>query len=173
MWVSWLQSALAWPIRWWLGAVRHRVLIWTNDDQAIWCHMTTSHHNGLTQWSLVMTDNISIHAITLFLNILYSHEFPQLIEAEWRIYYRNQCWNIVNWTTRNKIQWNFNRNIYIFDQENPFENVVWKMSVILSRPQCVNKSCVLILELPCIFCPIKIKCGKWWYRRSTTTLKYF
>ena len=30
---------------------------------------------------------------------------------------------------------------YIFIQENAFENVVWKMAAILSRPQCVNGEC--------------------------------
>ena len=39
---------------------------------------------------------------------------------------------------RNRLQWNVNRNLYIFIQENPFENVVWKMAAILSRPQCVK-----------------------------------
>ena len=38
----------------------------------------------------------------------------------------NQRWNIVNWTPRNKLQWNVNQNSYIFIQENPFENVVWQ-----------------------------------------------
>ena len=32
----------------------------------------------------------------------------------------------------------FNRNSYIFIQENSFENVVWKMASILSRPQRVK-----------------------------------
>ena len=50
----------------------------------------------------------------------------------------NQCWNIVNWTLRNKLKCNFNRNSYIFIQENPLENVVWKIAAIMSRPQCVN-----------------------------------
>ena len=54
-------------------------------------------------------------------------------------HYLNQCWNIVNWTPRNKLQWNVNRNSYIFIQENPFENIVWKLAAILSRPQCVNE----------------------------------
>ena len=45
-----------------------------------------------------------------------------------------------NWTPKNKLQWNVNRNSYIFIQENPLENVVWKMAAILSRPQCVNSS---------------------------------
>ena len=27
----------------------------------------------------------------------------------------------------------------IFMEENPFENIVWKMAAILSRPQCVDK----------------------------------
>ena len=53
-------------------------------------------------------------------------------------HYLNQCWNIVNWTHRNKLQWNLNRNIYFFIQENAFENVVWKMEAILSPPQCVK-----------------------------------
>ena len=33
---------------------------------------------------------------------------------------------------------NLNRNLNIFTQENIFENVVWKMAAILSRPQCVK-----------------------------------
>ena len=33
----------------------------------------------------------------------------------------NQCWNIVNWTLRNKLQWHLNRNSCIFIQENAFE----------------------------------------------------
>ena len=44
------------------------------------------------------------------------------------------CW----FNGRNKPQWNFKRNSYIFIQENVFENVVCKMASILSRPQCVN-----------------------------------
>ena len=53
-------------------------------------------------------------------------------------HYLNQCWIIVNWTLANKLQWNFNRNSFIFIQENAFQNVVWKMAAILSQPQCVN-----------------------------------
>ena len=30
------------------------------------------------------------------------------------------------------------RNLYTVIQENAFENVVWKMAAVLSRPQCVN-----------------------------------
>ena len=37
-----------------------------------------------------------------------------------------------------KLQRNLNRNWHIFIQENPLENVVWKMAAILSRPQCVK-----------------------------------
>ena len=44
---------------------------------------------------------------------------------------------------RNKLQWHLNRNSYIFIQENAFENVVWEMAAILSRPQCVNNLALL------------------------------
>ena len=36
------------------------------------------------------------------------------------------------------LNWNFNRNSYIFIQENAFENVVWEMTAILSQLQCVT-----------------------------------
>ena len=36
----------------------------------------------------------------------------------------SKCGIIVNWTFRNKLQWNFNRNSSIFIQENAFESVV-------------------------------------------------
>ena len=45
-------------------------------------------------------------------------------------HYLNHCWNIVNLTLGNKLQWNLNRNEYIFIQDNAFENVVWKMAAI-------------------------------------------
>ena len=41
------------------------------------------------------------------------------------------CYNTVNWTLRNELQ----RNSYIW---NTFENVVWEMAAILSRPQRVK-----------------------------------
>ena len=53
-------------------------------------------------------------------------------------HYLNQCWFIANQILRNNIQWNFNRKLNIFIQENAFQNVVCKMVTILSWPQCVN-----------------------------------
>ena len=41
-------------------------------------------------------------------------------------------------TLGNKLLWNFNWHLNIFIKENAFENVIWKMAAILSRPQCVN-----------------------------------
>ena len=46
---------------------------------------------------------------------------------------------MVNWTPGNKFQWNLNRNLCIFIQENAFENIVCKIAAILSLPQCVDK----------------------------------
>ena len=53
-------------------------------------------------------------------------------------HYQNQCWNIVQKTPRNKLQWNFNRNSNTFIQENAFESVVCEKAAILSRPQCAK-----------------------------------
>ena len=47
----------------------------------------------------------------------------------------NQCWDIINWVLRNKLQWKFHRNSYIAIQGNAFENVVSIIAFIPSRPQ--------------------------------------
>ena len=54
-------------------------------------------------------------------------------------HYLNQCWDLVNSRLRNKLWWNLNRNSYIFIQENSYENVVWTMAAIMSRPQSINQ----------------------------------
>ena len=53
----------------------------------------------------------------------------------------NQCWNIANWTARNKLK--FSTEFSIFIQENAFENVVCEMASILSRLQCAKTVCLL------------------------------
>ena len=53
--------------------------------------------------------------------------------------YLNQCCNIVNQTLGNKLRWNLNRNLYIFIQENAFENI-WKW-----QPYCLGLN-VLIMN---------------------------
>ena len=52
-------------------------------------------------------------------------------------YHLNQCWNIVNFTRRNKLWWNINRNSHIFIQEKVLKNVVCEIADILSQSQCV------------------------------------
>ena len=42
----------------------------------------------------------------------------------------NQCQLIVNWTLRNKLQWNSNQNTKLPIHENAFANVVLEMAVI-------------------------------------------
>ena len=46
---------------------------------------------------------------------------------------------IANWTRRNRLQWNFNRNSYIFTERNEFEYVVCKIAKILTQPQWVKE----------------------------------
>ena len=53
-------------------------------------------------------------------------------------HYLSQCWDIVNWTLRNKLHWYFKPNSSTFIQKNANKNVVRKMSAILSRPQCIE-----------------------------------
>ena len=54
-------------------------------------------------------------------------------------HYLNQCWNIINWTLGNKLQWILHWNLYIFIQKNAFEIVVRKLPAFFSQPQCVKQ----------------------------------
>ena len=90
---------------------------------------------GLTHW--VWMRHICVSK-------LYQHWFRYWLVA-WLApsHYLNKCWDIiVNWAFGNKFQWNSNQNqnTTVFISEHAFENVVWNMAAILSRPQCVNKN---------------------------------
>ena len=71
--------------------------------------------------------DLSYHCFRLVVCVVPSH-------------YLSQWWIIINCTLRNKFQWNFDQNTMIFIQENAFENILYKMAAILSRPQCVNQT---------------------------------
>ena len=61
------------------------------------------------------------------------HRFRQwLVAYAAPSHYLNQGWVIVNWTLRNKLQWNFNKNTKRFIHENASENIVCEMVAILS-----------------------------------------
>ena len=49
-----------------------------------------------------------------------------------------QCWLIVNWSLRNKFQWNLNWNTKLFIHENAFESIVYEMAPISSRGRWVK-----------------------------------
>ena len=57
-----------------------------------------------------------------------------------------RCWDIFNWTLGDKLQRNLVRNLYIFIQENTFQNVVRELLAIFSRPQYVK--CSKDMHLP-------------------------
>ena len=62
----------------------------------------------------------------------YQHWF-----RKWLVHYLapnlDQCWHIVNWTIRSKLQWNFNQNTKLFIHENAPEIMVCEMAAIFVR----------------------------------------
>ena len=58
-------------------------------------------------------------------------------------HYLNQYWQMVDWTLKKKTS---RRNSCIFTQQNPFQNVVWKMAAILSGPHCINNMAILYIS---------------------------
>ena len=58
-------------------------------------------------------------------------------------HYLNQCWVIVNWTLKNKLQWNFNKNTKL-----SFTKMHLKLSSAKWRPSCPGGD-----ELTLHYCP--------------------
>ena len=56
-------------------------------------------------------------------------------------HYLNQCWVIVIWTLRNKLQWNFNLDTKLFIHEIASEIIICEMAAILSWGRWVNYRC--------------------------------
>ena len=110
-------------------------------------HPRHYRHMGLTHWGRVTASYMCPQI---------NHNWFRQWLAAWPApsHYLNQCWNIVNWTLRNKLQGNLHRNSYIFIQENPFENFVCKMAAIFSRPQCVKIISVYWLVRWIIYIPV-------------------
>ena len=92
--------------------------------------------------------------------------FPALSVLRHYLYKILIYWKIVNWTPRNKFQWNFNRNYNIFIQENAFGNVC-DTAAILPRPQCITLFSGY-MRVESLFCwPLIPKFFvKWWWKTS-------
>ena len=56
-------------------------------------------------------------------------------------HYLNHCWNIVNWTLWNKLQWNCNRNSNIF-----IKKMHLKMSSAKWRPFCLGLNVLIYFQ---------------------------
>ena len=101
---------------------------WASVVANLCCHMVSLGHNELlSKWFLN-----SLRPSDAYMRQYTNHHWFREWLVAWSApsHYLNQSWNIVNWTLRNKLQWNFNHNSYIFIDENAFENVVWKMAAI-------------------------------------------
>ena len=85
-------------------------------NRSIWCHKS---------WSILVQ-------VMAFCWTLPSH-------------YLNQCLHL-QWTFRNRLQWNLHPNTKLGSQDYAFENIICKMSAFLSRSQCVNQVWKLVVN---------------------------
>ena len=96
-----------------------------------WKHMQNVKHllsilnileNHHLHWTMNLGNRMMImHRTTqLYCNLTHSGRVTHIFAfLQYAIcltpsHYMNQCWLIVNWTTRNKFQWNLNQNTTVF-----------------------------------------------------------
>ena len=105
--------------------------------------MVTCHHNEYFFSSIAVKKNKQISETY---HLQYS-VLIMILEIKWTrqqvCHYLTQCCLIVDWDTRNKIKSNLSQNTNC--QEKAFQNVVWKMLIILSRPQHVKPMLFFVL----------------------------
>ena len=116
-------------------------------------HPLTSYLNFLNHWDSVM--HIWVSKIGIF---------GSDINFAVTIHYVNQCWNIVDWTPRSKLQWNCHRN-HTFHSQKSVSKCRLEMAAILFRPQYVK----LFVSLKSIWFIITrliqpVPTQKWWTR---------
>ena len=78
-------------------------------------------------------------------------------------HYLNHCWNIVNWTLRNKLQWNL-IEILIFS----FKKMLLKVSSVMLPPFCLGLN---VLNYNLIIC-VKISLSSYHFNPHVITLGY-
>ena len=120
--------------RLWLGAVRQQAITWANVDPVLCHRMASLGHHELTHQGRVMHICVSEVSQSSLVPIMAS-----ILSAP--IHYWNQYWVIVNWTAKNKLHRNFNKNtIFVIQKKNAFENVVSRMAAILSQASMCSAS---------------------------------
>ena len=72
-------------------------------------------------------------------------------------HYLKQCWLIVNWTFRNKRQWNFSQNRKLFVHENASENIVGEMQPFCSGEDELNAGHFNLIS--CAISFVMVMCG--------------
>ena len=102
-------------------------------------HAWTLVHQLNTQKTHVASFDAIIHCAALMRQGIWS-ALVHIMVVTYSVpsHYVNQCWVIVNWTLRNKLQWNFNKKGKLFVHENASETIVCEMVDILSRERWVN-----------------------------------
>ena len=105
-------------------------MAWFTRRYHIQLHCETEMCRMLTHWPLVMSWNL--------VNIgpgngLVPHSTKQLPDS------MPIRWFTLNWILRDKLQCNFDKKLYAFNNENANEGVICKVATILFRPQCLKK----------------------------------
>ena len=93
----------------------------------------------LQDWITTFSNDIKILLLSKQQCCQYAWKFKYHLQIVNPSHYLNQCWDIVNWTLRIKLRWNFNQNTKLFIHKHASEHkhIVFEMAVILSRRRWV------------------------------------
>ena len=111
-----------------LGSVIWHHRSWSSLAGIISCMRPTNERrryivtSSLIGWAHTQNDPCQVMACWLLAYLVPSH-------------YLNQCWHIVNWILRKKLQWNAYQNSSSFIQEDAFKNIA------KGRPFCAASMC--------------------------------
>ena len=106
------------------------VIIWTSVYPNPWPFMASLYLNMLGLFH-------EMHYIYIY----YLGRVRKLTNIGLDYHYLNQCWNIVNYNLRNRLQWNRQLDSYIFNQEN-----IWKYRLENGGQFCLSPNMLTLSQ---------------------------
>ena len=112
--------------------VSHTIKFWSNSVEHIFCTVMFVNFKMLTNWRQWHIYALVNWAIWLKLCLVAFPASSHYVNSQ------NQLLIYINRNLRNKVRRNSNQNTKILIEENAFQNVIRKISIILFWPHCIN-----------------------------------
>ena len=99
----------------------------------MWLHIWTFMYGPYHHWCVKPVGSVDLFNSSSPVNWVCIGSGNDFVTYSVSIQYLHRCWLIVNWSVKKELRWSLNQNTKAFIWGKSFENVICKISTILSR----------------------------------------